>query len=651
MKVFKLVLVLSLLIVWISPAGGSSFAENSSVKRKLSADSKTDTARINTLTRTGFKYLCAKPVMYSKAEACIDTAVSICERKNIEIPALLSLLRAEFSFVTGDYIKASDYAVKAMKQAESNKEDEVLARSMVFLGEYYYTTGFFQEGLDYLNDAIAFSKKNGIKAIVPRSYYIQSSIYSSLMDRDQHRQSLQNLINEAIVESDTVYLISGCYLLGTNYADTLKSSKNFRLADSLLKQAYKIAVIKKDTVHIAASLANMGWNFYGETMFDSSLYYYNKSLEYSIPGKVYFASANAYGNLGTIYRDQGYTDRSVSYYAKAIEIAEKARDWYSLEWIYLDLTNIYLKLNDTSKAYNNYVLYKQFSDSMMIRSNTKGLSDARLRYETDSHIKEVELLSLRIENQKLMIWGFTGLIILTLAIGLLLFRGSKLKAKRRISEMNRKISEVTQANLRQQMNPHFIFNTLNSIQYYMYQHDKLATNNYLTKFSSLMRKVLENSQHTSVALHDELDALNLYLELERIRFKDKFDYRIDVDEEIDTLLYKVPTMLIQPYVENSICHGLIPAENKGFIKVDLKLNTDYIKCTIEDNGIGREAAQKRKVKSDKNHNSLGTQIVSSRLDLVNALYGTSLKTNYTDMKNDNGEPVGTRVEIHIPIIA
>jgi two-component system LytT family sensor kinase len=651
MKVFKLVLVLSLLIVWISPAGGSSFAENSSVKRKLSADSKTDTARINTLTRTGFKYLCAKPVMYSKAEACIDTAVSICERKNIEIPALLSLLRAEFSFVTGDYIKASDYAVKAMKQAESNKEDEVLARSMVFLGEYYYTTGFFQEGLDYLNDAIAFSKKNGIKAIVPRSYYIQSSIYSSLMDRDQYRQSLQNLINEAIVESDTVYLISGCYLLGTNYADTLKSAKNFRLADSLLKQAYKIAVIKKDTVHIAASLANMGWNFYGETMFDSSLYYYNKSLEYSIPGKVYFASANAYGNLGTIYRDQGYTDRSVSYYAKAIEIAEKARDWYSLEWIYLDLTNIYLKLNDTSKAYNNYVLYKQFSDSMMIRSNTKGLSDARLRYETDSHIKEVELLSLRIENQKLMIWGFTGLIILTLAIGLLLFRGSKLKAKRRISEMNRKISEVTQANLRQQMNPHFIFNTLNSIQYYMYQHDKLATNNYLTKFSSLMRKVLENSQHTSVALHDELDALNLYLELERIRFKDKFDYRIDVDEEIDTLLYMVPTMLIQPYVENSICHGLIPAENKGFIKVDLKLNTDYIKCTIEDNGIGREAAQKRKVKSDKNHNSLGTQIVSSRLDLVNALYGTSLKTNYTDMKNDNGEPVGTRVEIHIPIIA
>ena len=200
------------------------------------------------------------------------------------------------------------------------------------------------------------------------------------------------------------------------------------------------------------------------------------------------------------------------------------------------------------------------------------------------------------------------------------------------------------------MNPHFIFNTLNSIQYYMYQHDKLATNNYLTKFSSLMRKVLENSQHTSVPLRDELDALTLYLDLETIRFKDKFDYEINVDEEIDTIMYKVPTMLIQPYVENSISHGLMPSETKGLIKIDLKLEKNYISCIIEDNGIGREAAQEKKNSADNNRSSLGTRIVSSRLDLVNALYGTSLKTIYTDLKNKLGEPEGTRVEIQIPIM-
>ena len=135
-----------------------------------------------------------------------------------------------------------------------------------------------------------------------------------------------------------------------------------------------------------------------------------------------------------------------------------------------------------------------------------------------------------------------------------------------------------------------------------------------------------------------------------IRFKDKFDYEIKIDDEIDPLLYKVPTMLIQPYVENSISHGLMPCEGKGMVKINLKLENVYISCTIEDNGIGREAAQENKRKSENNHNSLGTQIVTSRLDLVNALYGTSLKTIYTDLKNINGEPEGTRVEIQIPII-
>jgi len=95
----------------------------------------------------------------------------------------------------------------------------------------------------------------------------------------------------------------------------------------------------------------------------------------------------------------------------------------------------------------------------------------------------------------------------------------------------------------------------------------------------------------------------------------------------------------------------MPGENKGMVKIDLKLKKDYISCTIEDNGIGREAAQMRKSKSENNHNSLGTQIVSSRLDLVNSLYGTSLKTVYTDLKNDKGEPEGTRVEIHIPLLS
>jgi LytS/YehU family sensor histidine kinase len=184
----------------------------------------------------------------------------------------------------------------------------------------------------------------------------------------------------------------------------------------------------------------------------------------------------------------------------------------------------------------------------------------------------------------------------------------------------------------------------------MYKHDKLATNNYLTKFSSLMRKILENSQHTAIPVRDELDALQLYLELESIRFRDKFDYTITIDEEIDSLMYKIPTMLIQPYVENAICHGLMLRKDKGLVTISLTLENDYLCCIIEDNGIGREASREINLKKQHNHNSLGTRITESRLNLVNSFYGTSLKTIFTDLKDNEGNATGTRVEIHIPIL-
>jgi LytS/YehU family sensor histidine kinase len=216
--------------------------------------------------------------------------------------------------------------------------------------------------------------------------------------------------------------------------------------------------------------------------------------------------------------------------------------------------------------------------------------------------------------------------------------------------MNSRISELTLKNLRQQMNPHFIFNTLNSIQYYMYQHDKIATNDYMSKFSSLMRKTLENSRHTSIPIKDELDALTLYLELEALRFKHKFSYVIVVDDEIDLLMHKIPTMLIQPYVENAIGHGLMHKEGSdGLVKIKLKLNETTIICTVQDNGIGREAAHKINL-SNKSHHSMGTTITESRLKIVNSLYGKNMRIDYFDLKTPDDSPAGTKVVIHIPII-
>ncbi len=126
-------------------------------------------------------------------------------------------------------------------------------------------------------------------------------------------------------------------------------------------------------------------------MYDSSLVYYNKSLKYSLPAKRFSSSANSLGNIGTIYRDLENPEKAIEYYQKAIDQAKMVNDWYNLQWIYLDMSNMYLKSNDTSNAYISYVLYKKFSDEWIKSETIKGLTDARIRYEADTHNKEVDL--------------------------------------------------------------------------------------------------------------------------------------------------------------------------------------------------------------------------------------------------------------------
>jgi tetratricopeptide (TPR) repeat protein len=652
MKANRLAIFILCIFMGAFQAGGSIFA-NTGVKGIIKVTvSSEDTARISYLISRGFNHLGKSSFGIEKVEAYIDSASLLLEKKSIDFPPLLHLLKAEYYYATGDFSNSEEEAKLSIEKAENTKEYKVLARTMLFLGRYSLRTGSFKESIDYYEKSIELSREKGLKGIIPGSYFGQANVYIAVGDLAGYRKNLQLMIEAGLAENDYKSAETGYYQLGTSFCGDSANieRRNFTKADSLLRRGLEISIMRKDTTLAALSLANIGWNFYLEKMYDSSFANYNKSLRYSLPAKIYSASANSLGNIGTIYRDLDNPEKAIAYYQKAIDQAKMDKDWYDLQWIYMDMSNMYLRSGDTSNAFNSYVLYKKFSDSWIKSEASRGLTDARIRYEADTHNKEVALLSLRLKNNRILNIGFTGLIILLVTIGLLIFRSIKIDAKRRISEMNHKISELTQANLRQQMNPHFIFNTLNSIQYYMYQHDKLATNTYLTKFSSLMRKVLDNSNHTSIPLHDELDALTLYLDLERLRFKDKFSYEINVDEEIDPLLFKVPTMLIQPYVENSICHGLMPRDEKGVVKIDMKLDKDHIICTIEDNGIGREAAQERKKMRDANHNSVGTQIAASRLDLVNSLYGTSLDTVYTDLKNERGEPVGTRVEIHIPVM-
>lgn len=249
-------------------------------------------------------------------------------------------------------------------------------------------------------------------------------------------------------------------------------------------------------------------------------------------------------------------------------------------------------------------------------------------------------------------WQTTLFIMfVTIAFSALLFTIYRIRIQsiRKRNELLHSTNLYKQQVLRQQMNPHFIFNTLNSIQLFILENDPLNSHKYLTKFARLIRMTLDNSQETKVSVKDEIEALKLYLELESLRLEEKFTFNINIAQP-DLLGYKIPTLLIQPFVENAIWHGIMLKETKsGHVDVSVEKHNGYLICQIEDDGIGRKAANALNKKADKQHKSLGNKIIAQRIELLNTIYRDSFSIEYDDLINTNGEPTGTKVTIRIPI--
>ena len=213
-----------------------------------------------------------------------------------------------------------------------------------------------------------------------------------------------------------------------------------------------------------------------------------------------------------------------------------------------------------------------------------------------------------------------------------------------------KIAETEMTALRAQMNPHFIFNCLNSIKLYTLENDSQTASEYLTKFSQLIRLVLENSRSEKVTLQKELETLKLYIELEAMRFKNKVNYKINVVPHIDQQYIEIPPLLLQPYVENAIWHGLMHKEEGGNILIEISQPEEYLlHIEITDDGIGREMAREHKSKSATRQKSFGLKMTSERLEAINHIYKTNTEVKIVDLVDAHGNAAGTKVIIEIPL--
>jgi LytS/YehU family sensor histidine kinase len=197
------------------------------------------------------------------------------------------------------------------------------------------------------------------------------------------------------------------------------------------------------------------------------------------------------------------------------------------------------------------------------------------------------------------------------------------------------------------MNPHFVFNSLSSIQHLITTHERQLALEYLSTFSRLLRQILEGSMHSQILLSEEISILHQYLSLESLRFTDKFTYAIEVDPALDPSDVEIPALLVQPYVENALLHGLLNKTGPGRLSIRFEDDYPYVRCTIEDNGVGRAAAAEINSRKITGHQSVGMLLSQERLELINGNRTNKVGVQITDLMNGT-QPAGTRVVIHIP---
>src|SRR6266536_1234098 len=378
---------------------------------------------------------------------------------------------------------------------------------------------------------------------------------------------------------------------------------------------------------------------------DLALAYLRQSL-LVFPGAPPVHFSKSYFYIAELYQQINKPDSCIYYANKSLE-AVTGRGFYpNMIEANILLSRMYEK-RDPQRALGysrTAILYK---DSLYNLAKTISVKNL-VAFDEQERQYEIETAKAAYRS-KVKQYGLIGGSLVVLLIGFLLYRSNKMRMRHEIVSQQHKASELEMQTLRAQMNPHFIFNSLNSINMFILENNKLQASEYLSKFSRLMRLILQNSQEAFIPLERELEALQLYLELESLRFDNKFEYKISVDDEVDTTMLKVPPLIIQPYVENAIWHGLMHKKEKRHLDIQLFLEKEVLFCKITDDGIGRKKAAELKSKSASTHKSMGMRITGDRIAMLQQQKQNGTSISITDLVLPDGNPGGTEVLIKIPV--
>ncbi len=581
----------------------------------------------------------------------LDVVIKIAIKNNL--PKTLAL---SYYHLGLDYQKLREWqvALKFYELAEKKKCELIPSTIYLEIGLMLSKTGNYKESnaklfLYKLSQKYKNVDLSDSLNLIDDFIKVEYAIAENYFEMKQYSSSIQNyekiILFEEKLKNDIGLLecysrISACYI----YMNKIKKGISFY---TISLKKIKITTQSKQKINESKEIVSKALRKKGS--YSEDLYLRNNTLPFSKDGIEHLRLAQTYYKINQPQKAEFSIDRYL------LNPSYNLIDKNEIE-IFKALSK-YLKNNgNTEKAYKYLMFFTSLEDTIKYRiqqldskntsiegfQNILQLEILRKDKEISMNainqlVKEDDLKEDALKNHRYGIGLLLFIIVIGIGGGIYILRVSK---QRRIANQ-----KLALRSLRSQMNPHFIFNALNSVNCFISENDERSANKFLSEFSRLMRLVMENSEHDFISLTKELELLSIYLQLEHFRFKDKFEYTIEIDENIDEEFYQLPSMLIQPYLENAIWHGLRYKDSKGKLILRIKLEGEMLEFSIQDDGIGRTKSSELKTINQKKNRSTALKNINERISIFNEIHQIKIEVTISDLETDGS---GTLVVLSIP---
>ena len=546
------------------------------------------------------------------------------------------------------YKDALNYYKKTFSIYKKINDKKGISSALNQIGNIYYRWGNFEDAIKYydkgLNIREKLNDKNGIASSLNNlgNIYYSWAKYNKALE--YYLQAYNLKLNLKNLDELPTYIIN----IGSAYL-SLKDYENARKYYNLALQKAKE---QNNTQLISTCFINIGVLEFEQGRNNEAIAYYKEAQKIILKNNSNLELAYVLRNIGEVYLVIKKYSEAKEYLLKSLAIAKEKNLNSLISEIYTFLYKIENNNNNYKAALNYYIKSKNLSDSIFNEESNKKLIELQSKYENEKKENEIKQKDLELaQKQKeiqLQRFWFITIFLIVLILAIVIYLTYKNKTNKKRIELENALNLQAQKALSAQMNPHFISNALNSIQRYFLNNEIEIANEYLADFGALIRTILEHSRKSNISLAEEIKSIELYLSLETLRLENKFTYEIKIDKNIDTKNIFIPPIILQPYIENAIWHGIAPLNDNGKIEITFNININYLTCIIQDNGIGINKSKQLNKQNNKKHKSYGMSINSERIELLNTGTKNKFTVNITDLSLIDKNLHGTKVEIKIP---